>query len=82
MLSDQPEMIQPHVTLTACLVGANEMVKARAVFAAAQRLAPEYLKTRLDGKWMYGRPDARKRGYTFLRIAAGLEEPSAAEALR
>jgi adenylate cyclase len=38
VLSDQPEMIQPHVTLTACLVGANEIGKARAVFAAAQRL--------------------------------------------
>jgi tetratricopeptide (TPR) repeat protein len=82
VLSDQPEMIQPHVTLTTCFVGANEIAKARAVFAAAQRLAPEYLKTRLEGKWMYARPEDRKRGHTFLRIAAGLEDPSAAEALR
>jgi hypothetical protein len=58
------------------------MAKAHAVFAAAQKLAPEYIKTRLEGKWMYGRPEARKRGHTFLRIAAGLEDPIAAAALR
>jgi hypothetical protein len=73
-LNDQPNMIQPHVTLTNCFVGANEIAKARAVFAAAHRLAPEYLKIRLEGKWTYGRPEDRKRSHTFLRIAAGLED--------
>jgi adenylate cyclase len=81
-LSDQPEMIQPHVTLTNCFVGANEIAKARAVFAAAQRLAPEYIKSRLEGTWMYARSEERRRANTFFRIAADLEDASAADALR
>jgi hypothetical protein len=81
-LNDKPEMIQPHVVLTVCLVGANEIAKARAVFAAGQRLAPEYFKSRLDGRWSYARPEDRKRAITFFRIAAGLEDPSAVDALR
>ena len=48
-LNDKPEMIQPHVVLANCYVGANEIAKARAVFAAGQRLAPEFFKSRLEG---------------------------------
>jgi adenylate cyclase len=81
-LNDKPEMIQPHVNLVNCYVGANEIAKARAVFAAGQRLAPEYFKSRLEGTWSYGGPEDRKRANKFFRIAAGLEDPSAADALR
>jgi hypothetical protein len=52
------------------------------MFAAGQRLAPEYVKSRLEGTWWYARPEDRRRAITFFRIAAGLEDPTAAEALR
>ena len=38
--------------------------------------------TRLKGTPAYARSEDRKRADTFLRIAAGLEDPSAAEVLR
>jgi tetratricopeptide (TPR) repeat protein len=81
-LNDKPEMIQPHVALANCFVGANEIGKARAVFAVAQRLAPEFIKRRLEGVWVLGAPEDRKRANTFLRIAAGLEDPGAADSMR
>ena len=81
-LNDKPEMIQPHLMLAICFVGANEIAKARTMFAAGQRLAPEYVKSRLEGTWAYTRPEDIKRATTFFRIAAGLEDPSAAEELR
>jgi tetratricopeptide (TPR) repeat protein len=81
-LNDKPAMIQPHVTLAGCYVGANEIAKARAVFAAGQERAPDYFKDRLEGTSFYARPEDRKRAIAFFRIAAGLEDPSAADALR
>jgi adenylate cyclase len=81
-LNDKPQMIQPHLMLAVCYVGANEIGKARAVFAAGQRLAPQYVRSRLEGTWAYARPEDIKRATTFLRIAAGLEDPSATEELR
>ena len=75
-------MIQPLVTLALCYVGANEIAKARAAFAEGQRRALEFFKSRLEGNSFRARPEDRKRGLTFLRIAAGLEDPSAAGALR
>jgi adenylate cyclase len=81
-INDMPTLVMPHVSLTCCLVGAGEIDKARAAFAAGQRLAPEHFKIRLEGTSPYARPEDRARQRTFLRIAAGLEHPSAAEALR
>ena len=57
--------------------------KAKAAFAAAQRLAPrDYFARRLEGASPYARPDDRNRQRIFMRIAAGLEDPSVADALR
>jgi adenylate cyclase len=81
-LNDKPGMIQPLVTLALCYVGANDIAKARAAFAEGQRRAPEFFKSRLAGNSFRARPEDRKRALTFLRIAAGLEDPSAADALR
>jgi adenylate cyclase len=68
--------------LAVCLVGAGEVDKAKAAFDVGQELAPEYFKRRLEGTSSYARSEDRKRVTTFLRIAAGLEDPSAADALR
>jgi adenylate cyclase len=81
-LNENPQMIQPRLVLANCYVGINEIAKARAAFTAGQSIAPEFVKSRLKGTWWYARPEDRDRASTFFRIAAGLEDPSAAEALR
>jgi adenylate cyclase len=81
-LNDKPEMIPPRVNLMCCYVGANDVAKARAMFGAGQKPAPEYVKSRLEGRSPFARPEDSKRATTFLRVAAGLEDPSAAQALR
>src|SRR4029078_3877670 len=43
-LNDMPRMLQPHVNLACCLVGAGEIDRAKAAFEAGQRLAPEFFK--------------------------------------
>jgi len=81
-LNDKPGMIQPLVVLASCYVGVNDIAKARAVFAEGQRRAPEFCNSLLEGNSFRARPEDRRRSTTFLRIAAGLEDPSAADALR
>ena len=80
-LNDMPRLIPAYANLAACLVGSGEIDKAKAAFAAGQKLAPEYFKAKLAGTLPLVRED-HARQLTFLRIAAGLEDPSAAEALR
>jgi adenylate cyclase len=82
-LNDRPRMIQAHFNLAVCLVGAGDIARARAVFTDLRNLAPEFVQRRLrDGTAAYGRPEDRNRALTFLRIAAGLEDPGAADRLR
>jgi adenylate cyclase len=81
-LNEMPEYPPPHYNLAICLVGMGEIDKAKAAFTAGQRLAPEFFKIRLEGTPAYARSEDRKRAVTFLRIAAGLEDPSAAKSLR
>ena len=82
-LREMPEFTTAHTMVAICLVGAGEIGKAKATFETLQRMAsPKYLRSRLEGTWVFGRPEDRRRATTFLRIAAGLEDPSAAEALR
>jgi tetratricopeptide (TPR) repeat protein len=82
-LNDKPGMLQPRFNLVNCYVGANDIAKARAVFVEGQGRAPDSFKTRLErGTTFYARPEDNKRANVFFRIAAGLEDPSAAEALR
>jgi TolB-like protein/class 3 adenylate cyclase len=81
-LNDMPKLPSAHCNLAICLVGAGEIDRAKAVFAAGQRLAPEYFRNFLEGTLPLAQPEHRKRVQTFLRIAAGIEDPSAAEAVR
>jgi adenylate cyclase len=81
-LNDMPAFIPTHANLVTCLVGAGDIAKAKAAFAAAQKLAPEYFRMRLDGAAASARPEDRRRQHVFYRIAAGLEDPSAADAVR
>jgi adenylate cyclase len=81
-LNDMPKLPSAHSNLAICLVGAGEIDRAKAVFAAGQGLAPEYFRNGLEGTLPLTQPEHRKRVQTFLRIAAGIEDPSAAEAVR
>jgi len=65
-----------------CLVGAGHVDKARAAFAEGLKLAPELFKSRVDGLAVSAVAADRQRTHTFFRVAAGLEDPSAAEVLR
>jgi adenylate cyclase len=81
-LNDMPRLLFAHLHLTTCLIGTGEIDKARAAFAAGQRLGPKYFRSRLEGTSTLARPEDRTRQRTFLRIAASLEDPRAADALR
>jgi tetratricopeptide (TPR) repeat protein len=81
-INERPEYPPPHLLLAICLVGMGEIDKAKAAFTTGQKLSPEFFETRLKGTPAYARPQDRKRADTFLRIAAGLEDPSAADTLR
>jgi adenylate cyclase len=82
-INDKPTVVMPHASLTCCLVGAGQIDKARAAFEMMQKVAPaEWVRSRVEGSSEYLRPADRARHRTFLRIAAGLEDPSAADAVR
>jgi adenylate cyclase len=82
-LADRPQMTTAHLNLAVCLVGAGEFDKARAAFKALESVAsPDYVRRRLEAPGRHFRQEDRLRWRMFLRIAAGLEAPSAAEALR
>lgn len=64
------------------LIGSGDIAAAQASCAEAQRLSPAWVKHCLAGRIVYRKPEHVRRATTFLRIAAGLEDPSAAEVLR
>jgi adenylate cyclase len=81
-LNEMPRHCSSNHQRVICLVGTGEIDKAKAAFNAAYGLAPEFFRARLEGYSMFGRPKDRQRAIIFLRVAAGLEDPSAADALR
>ena len=74
-------MAQLHGHLAMNLVGLGDNAAAEVACAEARRLAPEWVGRGLVGRFIYRKPEHLQRA-TFLRIAAGLEDPSAADALR
>jgi len=81
-LRERPQMLQSHSQVVLNFVGLGEIGKAKASFETLKKMAPtEYLRSRLEGTWVFGRSEDRRRATTFLRIAAGLENPSSAAAL-
>ena len=81
-LSDAPKHGRLHMLSATILVGLDDVKAARAAFEQARQLAPGLL-----AQWMEdGAPTrdaaARHRLRMFLRIAAGLEDRRAADAIR
>lgn len=76
--------VPPRLTAKAiCHVGLGQYDQAHAVFLIVQRLAPKLVESRLAGQWPSScSPWYNQRIHTFFRIAAGLEDPGKAAALR
>ena len=68
--------------LAALLVGLDELDQAKAAMEVARRLAPDWVQSRLEGQAAVRQGANRQRLITFIRVAAGLEPPEAARALR
>jgi adenylate cyclase len=71
-----------HHDLALCYVGLGMVGPAREALQAARRFAPRFIEAAISGRSVFRRPEDRLKYTTFLRIAAGLEDPSAADALR
>jgi len=82
-IMNRPQMVGAHTQVVLGLVGIGEIGNAKSVFETLQKLASsDYLRSRLEGTWGLGRSEDRGRATTFLRIAADLEHPNAADAVR
>jgi len=77
-----PNWPPAHTNHVITAVGAGDLAGAKSALDAARRLAPEYVQRRLEGEWAFQRLEDRQRITLAYRIAAGLEDPAAAESLR
>ena len=71
-----------HAQLAMNYVGLGEVAKAKAALEDARRIGPGFVQRALEGDLSFRRPQDRQKVTGFLRIAAGLEEPGAADMLR
>ena len=81
-LSEAPNTPGPHVAISVNLVGLGEVAQAKASFVTARSLGPALVAARLAGRWPSPGTVYYRRAHTFFQIAAGLEQPKAAAALR
>ncbi len=81
-LSEVSNFAPFYMILAASYVGSRDMEKATTALQRARQLAPEFIQSRLNGGMVWRNTEHRQRFTTFLRIAAGLADPSAADALR
>ncbi len=78
----EPRGANVHGYLTITYVGLGELQKAKQCLETMRRLAPEMVERWLRGDTTIAQPIHRDRCTTFMRIGAGLEDPSAADAFR
>jgi adenylate cyclase len=80
---ESPGLPALHAFLAASLAALGQYEEAKAAFLVAQKAGPEYVARLVSGN-VTGRDTAgsNRRITTFLRIAGGLEDPSAAKSLR
>jgi adenylate cyclase len=70
------------VSLAQNYVGAGEIEKARATLDIVRRLAPALIERAVSGGLYYRNAADLRKMTSFVRVAARLEDPSAADALR
>lgn len=80
--SGAPGFVPAHLAAVLLHVGLAQIDEARAALETARALAPQLLQARLEGRSAARMSTDRRRCTTFLRIAAGLDYPSPADALR
>jgi len=80
-IREAPHFAPLYAHLAVNYVGLGEIAKARAALDEATRIAPDQVERSLAG-FMFRNPEHQRRGTTFLRVAAGLEAPEAADPLR
>ena len=81
-INEMPTHPTPHLSLTVNCVGTGDLAWAQAEIQVLRKLAPEYLESRLAGGFPSRNLEIHKRVTIFTRIAAGLEDPGVADALR
>lgn len=79
---EAPNFPQPHLFSALAYVGLAEIDKAKAAFDRLRHIAPDYIQARLEGTLPFRKAEDRERYAVFMRIAAGLEDPSKADAFR
>jgi TolB-like protein len=82
VVRDAPNNFLGRMLLAMNYVGVGRIESAREQLDEARRLSSEALQARLDGYTPLRRPEDGHRQTVFMRIAAGLEDPSAVVALR
>jgi adenylate cyclase len=80
-IREAPGLATLYAHLAVNHVGLGEIAKARAALDESTRIAPGQVERSLAG-FMFRKQEHQRRGTTFLRVAAGLEDPTAADALR
>jgi adenylate cyclase len=81
-VAEAPGLSALHAYIAMNNVGLGELDGAKLAYQAAQRAGAEYVDRVLAGELVSRKPVCGRRAITFLRIAAGLEDPGAADALR
>ena len=71
-----------HFFLALNLIGLGDVAAAKDAFVQATLLAPGFAEAALAGRLLNRKPEHRRRITAFVRVAAGLEDPSTADALR
>jgi hypothetical protein len=79
---EAPDMGPAYTALALNLIGSGDVDGALATADTWRRVAPNHFEARLRDGYQMERPEDEHRTVTFLRIAAGLEDRSAADALR
>ena len=81
-VGEAPNLPASRLCLVISWIALGEIDRARSEFQVLRNLAPQIVEARLAGRFTFSSPSLVQRATTFLRIAAGLEDPGAAEALR
>ena len=81
-IGEAPRFYPPHLCLVVSWVGLGETALATSEFRVVRDLAPQVVAARIDGHWNISDAGLAQRRTAYLRIAAGLEDSSAANALR
>ena len=76
-----PNSPAPQMVLAMAAVGAGELALGKSAHAFYSQVCPAYTKRVMSGDTTFGNPEHRRRAILALRIAAGLEDASAAVGL-